>query len=362
MNKTISKKEKQIIHFVHFYSHPGGIEVILPIIINAMPEWIFECFVIRNPDPEEVNIYNSTNIKVEYGSKSNFMAFIKILLYAQRNRNHIFQAFNIGPLFLIALHLAGIKKLIYSIHGTVYWKADWQKHLRKYLWHIALKSNIEITSNTAFSKKVFLEKICQAAEIQVIYNPISRDRYSPPSNERKSEFLRIIYVGRLNRGKNLEKWIDLASQIHRSIPGTNFEIYGSGPLIDRLQDKIDLQNINSFVFLKGFTDDVVKVYRNADILLFLSEYESFGNVAVESILCGTPVIVSDIPSMREIFRDYPEFLIKLDNNIFENVLHKLSEIDKLRELTKKARDQFLNRFSVEAHVTALERLYKSFNN
>ena len=101
---------------------------------------------------------------------------------------------------------------------------------------------------------------------------------------------------------------------------------------------------------------------DADILLFLSEYESFGNVAVESILCGTPVIVSDIPSMREIFIDFPEFLISLDDNLNDAVLHKLDDINKLKELTLKARTQFLNRFSVEAHTTALDRLYKSFND
>ena len=55
-------------------------------------------------------------------------------------------------------------------------------------------------------------------------------------------------------------------------------------------------------------------------MMFLSEYELFGNAVVESILCGTPVIASDIPSLREIFRNYPQFLVPADGRMGSDIL------------------------------------------
>ena len=46
--------------------------------------------------------------------------------------------------------------------------------------------------------------------------------------------------------------------------------------------------------------DLNKYYSAADVLVVPSLYESFGLVVVESLACGTPVMVSDIPPLREI--------------------------------------------------------------
>jgi len=353
---------KKIVHLVHSSSKPGGIEVLLPLIINSMQEYVFKVFVIRKPIPSEQNVYKSLNISAEYGSKNNFKAFIKILIYTYKNRKNIFHVFNIGPFFLLPIKIAGAKNLVYSIHGTKYWKNEYQKLLIKFFWRINLNKKVKITSNSEYSREIFLDNIIKKYPVQVLYNPINLERFYPLNIKAAQSKIKIIYVGRLSKGKGLERWIDIAWRLHEIISYVNFEIYGTGPVSDLLKIKIKELNAENYIFLKGFRSDIENVYREADLLLFLSEYESFGNVVVESILCGTPVLVSDIPSMREIFKNFPEFIIKSENNIVQTIYTNLRNITMLKERALVAREVFMHRFSPVNHFSKLREIYESFGN
>ncbi len=87
--------------------------------------------------------------------------------------------------------------------------------------------------------------------------------------------MKIVYVGRLNTGKNLEKWVDVAVDLHRRLNRTTFEIYGTGPLSQALTDKIRSLEAEDYITLPGYRSDIENVFREADLLLFLSEYEIF---------------------------------------------------------------------------------------
>ena len=117
---------------------------------------------------------------------------------------------------------------------------------------------------------------------------------------------------------------------------------------------------DEFITFRGHVENIPDAYHQADLLLFLSEYESFGNVVVESILCGTPVIASDIPSMREIFNQYPQFLVSLDKNLEESIIGKIKAADQLSKLLPEVSAEFRKRFSTEHHLKGLSRIYNSF--
>lgn len=94
-------------------------------------------------------------------------------------------------------------------------------------------------------------------------------------------------------------------------------------------------------------------------MMFLSRYESFGNVAVESILCETPVIAGDIPSMKEIFYDFPGFLVDLNENTDGTVILKLQDLEHLNKMASLARQNFAERFSTVKHYKILRELYST---
>jgi glycosyltransferase involved in cell wall biosynthesis len=222
---------------------------------------------------------------------------------------------------------------------------------------MALSEKVTITANSEYSRNQFFEKINPRVNIRVLYNPIDFYRFSPLADNEEKDEIFIIYTGRLEPGKNLQKWVEIASYIHADMPNTRFEIYGEGSLRAILQKQITIMKAGSYIQLYGHRRDIENAYRKADIFLFLSEYESFGNVVVECILSGTPVIALPIPVMKEIFRDYPQFVLSDSDNLKEQVLFKLLQLCELKKLARCARESFLKRFSVEQHIRSLQGIY-----
>lgn len=347
---------------VHYSSAPGGIEVLMPGIINMLPEKEFLVFVIRPPLKGYINVYQSTPQKVIYGSENNFIAAFKLWRFARGNKKSVFHGFNLGPFFLLLLRIAGIRKVIYSIRGSIYWHTSIQKLMRKFFWKLSFSDSFKFVANSEFSKETFsLFTGYPLSNIEVIYNPVGLCRLVFNNTVQKKSGLRIIYVGRLTDGKNLYKWIDVAVLIKKKYPEAEFFIYGDGMLKGSLMNYSATTGIGNSIFFMGYNDQIVQAYLEADVLIFLSEFESFGNVVVESILCETPVIVSNIPSFQEIFSSYPEFLVSLDGNLEINILNKIGKLDFLKILALKAKSEFEVRFSMERHVNRLREIYGSFN-
>ena len=353
-----------MIHIVHFRPNPGGIELLMPKIIRALQQYQFQVFVIRPAYKDKPDVYtNQDDIVVNYGSDNIFLAYVRLFLYALKHRDDIFHLHNAGPFVLLLLRFTGIKKIVYSIRGTKYWKKPWQKGMRKFSWRLGLGKKVRIIANSEFSRSVFLKEVSNRYPVQVVYNPIynSDQLSSKPKNSPDKE-IRIIYAGRLVKGKNLHKWLDMAAAIKKVIRNARFEIYGDGPLRNELMAYSEKLKLNSLVDFMGFTKDISSAYSQADLMIFLSEYESFGNVVVECVLSGTPVIASAIPSMKEIFRNFPDFLVELDDNLEENVLKKVEKLDQLKTKLPELMEEFKARFSMKKHIQKLDTIYNSFNH
>jgi len=348
------------VHLVHFSSKPGGLEVLLPILINNLNSFVFNSFVMRPHPLNEINVYEKVSVPITYGT-SGISTYWRLLIYGRKNRKDIFHVFNIGPFALFILRLAGVRKLVYGIHGTIYWKTGKQQLLRKPVWKLAMNSNYIITSNSVFSGNVFREKVIKSSKPLLLYNPIDSGRFTKPVSRNKSiENVKIVYSGRLAHGKNLLKWIEIADTISKKHPGFRFEIYGDGPLKQKLNEFIVQKGLQEMIVLKGFCAKPEEIYQKADLLMFLSEYESFGNVVVESILSETPVIATAIPSMKEIFMNYPEFLVEPDQNLEFSILKKIEQLDSLRLSAERAATEFRERFSLKQHLIKVKDIYASF--
>lgn len=345
------------VHIIHFSSKPGGIEVLMPRIIEEMSDINFRVFILRPHPLEYPNVYQSSQVRIYYGHRNIVKTYFLLWKYARKFRSDIFHGFNIGPFNLLVLRLAGIRRFVYSIRGTVYWRTKKQKLIRALAWRIAVRKSYSFISNSDYSKKCFQETITKKKEIKVIYNPIASERIEFNSKDPNSIPKRIIYCGRLVNGKNLFHWIDVAVEIHKINPEIVFELFGKGYLEKELREYSKENNMEKNIRFMGFEHDVKKIYHNADILLFLSQRESFGNVVVEGILSGTPVITSSIPSMQEIFRNYPIFLVPLNDNTKKLVVTKVQDFNQLIQQTNEAAQEFSSRFSMNNYIYQIASVY-----
>ena len=356
-------ENEQKICLVHFYTYPGGIEVLIPTLIREFQDRQFQSFVIRPDINDSISVYNGLPVNVYYGSKYNLKAAWELYKFGRKEKESVFHVFNLGPVFLFILRLARVKNLIYSIHGTVHWKNEKQRIINKLFWKLAINHKKHLfTSNSEYSRSVFKNQIDSKVNIRLLYNPIDLERFNSRDicESGRSDIRKIIYSGRLDKGKGLFDWIKCASVIHNHYPLIKFELYGGGPEKEVLEELVKNMNAENYISLKGHTEKIEKIYREADLLLFLSEYESFGNVVVESILCGTPVIAAGIPSIKEIFKDYPEFLILPVKDPANAILEKLSNYQTLKVICRKASKEFSQLYSAKKHIKILGDLYTQF--
>jgi glycosyltransferase involved in cell wall biosynthesis len=349
---------KYKICLVHYTSAPGGIELLMPEIIKMFPKDTFSAFVIRPPRKGEYNVYNGVPVRVFRGSVNNLAAAWRLWRHARKRKHTIFHGFNTGPFFLLVLRLAGVKSAVYSVRGTLHYTGMLQKTLRKLAWRAALSSRYRILANSGYSRDIFMKFLAPfKPHIDVLYNPVSSSRISAVADPVVREGLNIIYTGRLAEGKNLFRWIDIAAAIRKFRSDAQFFIYGDGPLRKRLEEYCRSSGADGYITFMGFVPDLSVAYRQADIMMFLSEAESFGNVVVESILFGVPVIASAIPSVREIFYDFPQFLVAAGPGMEQEIIDRIAGIDELRADLSLASQQFSKRFSLEQHVQGLCSVY-----
>ena len=352
---------RQKIHLVHLTSSPGGLEVLLPGIVASLPSYDFSLFVIRPLLKEVPDVYAGTGVGKKYGSGNNIVAVIRLWRYVSSNRKDIFHLFNTGPLFLMVMRLAGARKLVYSIHGTVYWSTKFQKVIRKMIWKLAISDKYLFTANSNYSKQVFLDIVCKIPEkIEVVYNPISVKHLPEAGTEKKHEHIRIGYAGRLVEGKSLFLWLKVAKRISSDFNGASFSIYGDGKLKDELVRYCDELGIADRVKFGGFVRDISEAYYGCDLMLFLSERESFGNAVVESFLYGTPALVSDIPAYREIMVNWPQYIIPHYSHPEEAIIEKIEHFEDLRRNLPAVKAEFKTRFSAAQHLEKISKLYEAF--
>lgn len=84
---------------------------------------------------------------------------------------------------------------------------------------------------------------------------------------------------------------------------------------EKLQGYIKLHNVESNTILKTFTlHEMPDVYRGSDLFVLASENETFGQVFIEAINSGIPVIGTNVGGIPEIIRDsYNGYLIPVNN-------------------------------------------------
>ncbi len=349
----------QTVHLVHYTTRPGGLEIKMPLRISGIKNYKVKVFIIRDKSWE--NVYRETSVEIAYGSNIKIIAFIKFFLYVLKQRKDIFHLFNAGPFFLAVLSLLGAKRVVYSIHGTIYWRSSFQRIVRKIFWGLGLSKYTVLTSNSEYSAKIFKERIAPDSSPVLLYNPIDLGRFSKPDGKITGKTIKVVYAGRLVEGKNLDRWVDAAVFLLKKELDAVFEIYGNGSYKSELQRRINESGYNEKIILKGHESHIENVFRSSDLLLFLSEYESFGNVAVESVLCGTPVITFNIPPMLEIFKNYPEFIIKNEKGFESELYGRIKTMAHLRMQAAKASKEFADRFGADIYKRKLEEIYVKLN-
>jgi glycosyltransferase involved in cell wall biosynthesis len=92
--------------------------------------------------------------------------------------------------------------------------------------------------------------------------------------------------------KRFDVFLATAQKIAAAIPAAHFVICGDGPLRSALEGQARSLGIADRVFFSGWVQDVNEYYRAWNVVLFVSDGESFGLTPVEAAACGAVIVAS----------------------------------------------------------------------
>ena len=138
-----------------------------------------------------------------------------------------------------------------------------------------------------------------ARDITVIPPGIDHETYRPGSPEDRAEVPTLLYVGRLKRYKGIELLFEVLPRLE--IPGVTLVIVGRGSDADRIERLAARSPLGKQIRFVGYVTEQEKVawLRRAWTLVYPSPKEGWGMTNVEAAACGTPVVASDSPGLRE---------------------------------------------------------------
>jgi len=110
--------------------------------------------------------------------------------------------------------------------------------------------------------------------------------------------VRLVYVGRISREKDLDILAEAFLLARGEFPGLELFLVGDGPYLGELTVRLSGMGCHFCGILKG--EDLSRAYASADVFVFPSTTDTFGNVVLEAHASGVPAVVTDMGGPMEI--------------------------------------------------------------
>ena len=227
-------------------------------------------------------------------------------------------------------------------------------------------------SDALISNSPDTEKSLRAAgitnQIQTIGNPVF---YRSEINENAKEpsdvkIPYIVYVGSFKSQKRIDLLLESYQKLSKLID-VNLVIVGDGADNNNNKAKAEIfiknNNLGKKVFMVGRKSELAGYYKYAKCFVLCSEYEGFGNVIVESLAYGTPVVCFDCPGGPNFILGHNEYGVLVKFGDIDSFAQKVYNI-LLGKITfnKAELKERADEFSVESITKQYLKSIKNFYN
>lgn len=331
---------KKILFIAHTFSAGGGAERVLNTLVGELSKWYEIDIIERWEDnilvydlPKNVHKLKSMTYfphmvdekgwnKTYWNLHRKLLSVVTILFPGLVYRHFIKGLYDYEISFnylysalLIANSPNSLSKKIAWNHGDLY-DLDFKRfkgfnyiinRIKFYIENRALK---KVDSVVAISRNTYnsIIQLFPFAEqrLELIpngYNFKSMITKSCEIEVDKPSRFRLIYLGRLDRNKNVIIQIKAINKIIKEKRAdVELYIFGQGYEEELLKAEAS-DNIDRFIFFKGFTTNPYPYLKESKALLMTSLSEGFPTVLIESICLGTPVIATNVGGVSEIVKN-----------------------------------------------------------
>ena len=148
----------------------------------------------------------------------------------------------------------------------------------------------------------------------VIPNPVTL--YPDVIDDIPKDNGRIIFVGRFNHEKRIDRLITAFSMIADRYPDWHVDVFGDGNEKENLLRQIDECGLVNRVVIHEPTKAIYDEYKRSEMLVLCSEHEASPLVLVEAMACGVPCVSLDCPTgPRAIIKDGETGLLAKDGDV-----------------------------------------------
>lgn len=179
---------------------------------------------------------------------------------------------------------------------------------------------------------------------------------------------RIGLVGRIARWKGQHVFLQAAAAVHQRYPDARFLIVGA-PLFGEHAYEQEIRalcttlGLDDLVDFTGFRTDVPELVAGLDLLVHASiTAEPFGQVVVEGMAAGKPVVATDGGGVKEIVSDGETGLLVPMGDpdaMAAAICRLLDDPDKSAEMGRQGRQRVADHFSIELTARRMEQVYDS---
>ena len=150
------------------------------------------------------------------------------------------------------------------------------------------------------------------SKVSVIPPGVDLERFSPPRSDQPLEGFRVVCVRRLEKRMGIANLLTAWQRLLAVVPEATLDVYGTGTYAPELLRLAAELKLSSSVTFHGRVEDsvIVGAYQSAHCSVVPSvTLEGFGLVALESLACGTPSIVTDCGGLPDAVRQLDASLV-----------------------------------------------------
>jgi glycosyltransferase involved in cell wall biosynthesis len=242
--------------------------------------------------------------------KLSFPPMLEMLDYIQRERFTELIISTPGPVGLTAL---GAAKLLDLKTSGIY-HTDFPQYIRilteddvmetmmwKFMhWFYSQLDMVFVNSN--FYRDCWVERGIAPERISTLPRGLDTDLFN--FRYRDSEFWPqrglngpvLLYVGRVSKEKDLGFLVEVVRENRKQSKPYQLAVVGDGPFLKEMKQLLPEAHYTGV--LNG--EELARAYASADLFTFPSTTDTFGNVVLEAMACGVPVLVSDVGGPKEL--------------------------------------------------------------
>lgn len=205
------------------------------------------------------------------------------------------------------------------------------------------------------------------SKIEIVPNAVDTRLFSPDRKsmlETKWGISRpvVLFVGRLVEDKGVEYLLQAFSEVAEEIPDAKLVIVGEGPQekdLKKLQRSLGLTQV---YFLGSVeTKFLPNIYAGCDVFALPSIHEPFGNVVIEAMAAGKPVVGSYVGGMRDtVVHEVTGYHVQPGSSkeLSRYLIRLLGDASLRRSLGENARKMVLDSYDLKPLLRKIESIYQ----